>query len=118
MEGERPDLVEPVLPPEDASFEMKGRHSIFLRQPARVPAVGEGHRPCGARRPGTEQCILYSALDAYVRRLKVSVPRDGVAHIHEHLARAALELMEVNMRAELAPSMECTIRADAGVGAP
>jgi nicotinamidase-related amidase len=49
----------------------------------------------------TEQCILYSALDAYVRHLDVTIPTDGVAHIHEDLAQAALKMMERNMRAEL-----------------
>ncbi len=49
----------------------------------------------------TEQCVLYSALDAYIRHLQVVVPRDAVAHIHEHLAEAALEMMERNMRAEI-----------------
>jgi nicotinamidase-related amidase len=49
----------------------------------------------------TEQCILYSALDAYVRHYAVTVPTDGVAHIHETLADAALEMMQRNMDAEL-----------------
>jgi nicotinamidase-related amidase len=47
------------------------------------------------------QCILYSALDAYVRHLRVSVPPDAVAHIHEDLAEAALTMMERNMSAGL-----------------
>jgi len=50
----------------------------------------------------TEQCILYSALDGYVRHFDVGVPRDAVAHIHPHLAEAAIEMMERNMRAEVA----------------
>src|SRR4029079_18305749 len=49
----------------------------------------------------TEQCILYSALDAYVRHFEVSVAVDAVAHIHEDLAQAALRMMELNMQAEL-----------------
>jgi nicotinamidase-related amidase len=48
----------------------------------------------------TEQCILYSALDAYVRHFQVR-SSDAVAHIHEHLARAALEMMERNMDVDL-----------------
>jgi hypothetical protein len=28
----------------------------------------------------TEQCILYSALDAYIRHFRVTIPRDAVAH--------------------------------------
>ncbi|MBA3438047.1 MAG: isochorismatase family protein, partial [Thermoleophilaceae bacterium] len=57
----------------------------------------------------TEQCILYSALDAYVRRLRVTVPRDGVAHIDERLAGAALEMMQRNMDAELTACAECEL---------
>jgi len=34
----------------------------------------------------------------------MAVPRDAVAHIHEHLAQAALEMMERNMRAAIAPA--------------
>ena len=49
----------------------------------------------------TEQCILYSALDAYVRHFSVSVVTDAVAHIDPELAQAALRMMETNMRAEL-----------------
>lgn len=49
----------------------------------------------------TEQCILYSALDAYIRHLRLGVPRDAVAHIHPHLADASLELMELNMSADV-----------------
>jgi nicotinamidase-related amidase len=55
----------------------------------------------------TEQCILYSALDAYIRHMDVVVPRDAVAHIHPDLAEAALRMMEVNMRAELVPAADC-----------
>ena len=117
MEGARPDLVEPLLPPDDASFVIKARHSIFYGTPLEylLSEKDIGHVVLAGQ--VTEQCILYSALDAYVRRLDVSVPRDGVAHIEEHLARAALEMMESNMRAELAPCAECTLRADARAGA-
>jgi nicotinamidase-related amidase len=49
----------------------------------------------------TEQCILYSALDAYLRHFRVTIPRDAVAHIDPDLADAALKMMETNMRAEI-----------------
>jgi len=51
----------------------------------------------------TEQCILYSALDAYIRHFDVRVPPDAVAHIYEDLADAALRMMERNMSADLTP---------------
>ena len=52
----------------------------------------------------TEQCILYSALDAYVRRFSVAVPHDAVAGIHPDLADAALRMMKRNMRADITPA--------------
>jgi nicotinamidase-related amidase len=55
----------------------------------------------------TEQCILYSALDGYVRHFDVVVPPDAVAHIDPELGDAALKMMRRNMRAELRPSADC-----------
>jgi nicotinamidase-related amidase len=101
MSGARPDLVEPLLPPDGADFVIKARHTIFYMTPLEY-LLGQkeiGHLVLAGQ--VTEQCILYSALDAYVRHLEVSVPRDGVAHIHESLADAALEMMERNMSAEI-----------------
>jgi nicotinamidase-related amidase len=104
LAGRRPDLVEPLLPPDDASFVIKARHSIFYGTPlAHLLAQREidAIALCGQV---TEQCILYSALDAYVRGLSVSVVRDAVAHIDAELGAAALQMMERNMRAEIVES--------------
>ena len=113
MAGARPDLVEPLLPPDGASFVIKARHSIFYGTPLEYLLSEKGIDHVVLAGQVTEQCILYSALDAYVRRLSVSVPRDGVAHIQSHLADAALEMMESNMRAELAPCAECALHSGA-----
>jgi nicotinamidase-related amidase len=101
MEGARPDLVEPLLPPEGADFVIKARHTIFYMTPLEYLLGQKGIDHLVLAGQVTEQCILYSALDAYVRHFDVSIPRDGVAHIHEQLAEAALEMMERNMGAEL-----------------
>jgi nicotinamidase-related amidase len=103
----RSNRDELIAPAEDTLFVVKARHSIFYQTPLeyllhandveRVVLIGQV----------TEQCILYSALDAYIRHFQVIVPRDAVAHIHEHLADAALELMEVNMDAEVCAADEC-----------
>jgi nicotinamidase-related amidase len=104
MKGTAPELVEPVAPPPESPFVVKARHSVFyetqleylLRQSEidRIILAGQV----------TEQCILYSALDAYVRHFEVAVPRDCVAHIHPELAEAALRMMELNMRAQITNS--------------
>ncbi len=107
LSGAAPRLVEPILPEHQVPFVLKARHSIFYQTPLeymlrqadvdRVVLAGQV----------TEQCVLYSALDAYVRHFQVVLPRDAVAHIHEDLAEAALQMMETNMRAEITSVQEC-----------
>jgi len=106
LDGKRPELVKPIAPEGDRPFLPKGRHSIFyetalghlLRVEAveRVIMIGQV----------TEQCILYSALDAYLRGFQVIVPPDAVAHIDTDLAKASLRMMEQNMHVELTPAAD------------
>jgi nicotinamidase-related amidase len=101
LEGEHPELVEPIAPRDPVPFVAKGRHSVFYQtafdhllrsyEAERVVLAGQV----------TEQCILYSALDAYMRGYEIVVPTDAVAHIHADLAKGALAMMERNMHAEL-----------------
>jgi nicotinamidase-related amidase len=106
LNGRRRDLVEPVLPPDGADFVIKARHTIFFMTPLEYLLAQKEIRHVVLAGQVTEQCILYSALDAYVRHLEVTIPTDGVAHIHEDLAQAALTMMERNMRAELAEAAD------------
>jgi nicotinamidase-related amidase len=104
LKGARPDLVEPLLPPDSADFVLKARHTIFYMTPLEYLLGQKEIDHVILTGQVTEQCILYSALDAYVRHFKVSVPRDAVAHIHEDLAEAAFRMMEINMGAEITAS--------------
>ncbi len=100
-QGADPSLVEPIAPDDDVPLLVKARHSIFYetqleyllrqREVDHIILVGQV----------TEQCILYSALDGYIRHFNVTVVRDAVAHIHPDLADAALKMMEINMRADI-----------------
>ncbi|MEV6263533.1 hypothetical protein AB0M42_22655 [Streptomyces sp. NPDC051784] len=47
-------------------------------------------------------------LDALIRRLTVTVPRDAVAHIHSDLADAALRMMERDMGARITSADDVT----------
>ena len=80
---------------------IKARHTIFYMTPLEYLLGQKGIEHLVLVGQVTEQCILYSALDAYVRHLRVTVPPDGVAHIHEDLADAALAMMERNMDVRL-----------------
>ncbi|HEV2785991.1 MAG TPA: isochorismatase family cysteine hydrolase [Solirubrobacteraceae bacterium] len=109
VSGRAGEVVEPIAPADGTWFIAKARHSIFyetqleylLREQEieRIVLVGQV----------TEQCILYSALDAYVRRFEVAVPRDAVAGIQAELAASALQMMEHNMSAEIVDADDCEL---------
>jgi nicotinamidase-related amidase len=99
--GPHPELVEPIVPARDVPFLHKARHSIFYGTQVEYMLRSEGVDRIVLIGQVTEQCILYSALDAYVRHFEVAVSPDAVAHIHQDLAAAAVRMMERNMSAEL-----------------
>ncbi|WP_433257447.1 cysteine hydrolase family protein [Streptosporangium sp. CA-135522] len=107
LAGKRPDLVEPLVPPEECAFLPKVRHSVFYGTPLEYMLNRGEIGTVVLAGQVTEQCVLYSALDAYVREFSVRVAVDGVASIHEDLGEAALRMMERNMRAELLPAARC-----------
>lgn len=109
--GARPDLIESVLPPDDAPFIIKARHSIFYETLLEYLLQREEINRLVLAGQVTEQCILYSALDGYVRHFEVVIPTDAVAHIDEQMAQAAIEMMETNMHAQLATGSEAVLRA-------
>lgn len=101
LEGEDPSLVEPIAPPKDVPFLVKARHSAFYATQLEYLLRDQEVDRLIVTGQVTEQCILYTALDAYIRHFDVAIPRDAVAHIHSDLADAALRMMETNMRAEV-----------------
>jgi len=106
LSGKHADLVEPVQPDADSLFVVKARHSIFFETPLEYLLDQEGIDRLVLCGQVTEQCVLYSALDAHIRRLDVVVARDAVAHIDPGLAEAAFLMMERNMDASVTPSRQ------------
>jgi nicotinamidase-related amidase len=111
LSGRHPELIEPLLPIAKSPFVIKARHSAFYATLLDYLLEREGVGRLVMTGQATEQCILYTALDAYVRHFQVIVPSDAVAHIYEHLARAALEMMECNMHAEITNVDDVALRA-------
>jgi nicotinamidase-related amidase len=103
MRGEHPELVDPIAPRQPVPFLAKGRHSAFYQTALdHLLSQADIERIVLAGQV-TEQCILYSALDAYIRGYEMVVPPDAVACIDAELAEGALKMMESNMHAELTP---------------
>jgi nicotinamidase-related amidase len=107
LEGERPDLVAPIAPDEQCLRVLKVRHSAFFASSLDYLLTRLEARQLILTGQVTEQCILYSALDAYVRHFSVVVPPDAVAHIDPELSDAALTMMHKNMHADIVPAQKC-----------
>lgn len=100
-EGAGSELIDPIAPDRDVPFIVKSRHSVFYGSPLEYLLNVEQVGRLVLTGQVTEQCILYSALDAYLRRFSLVVARDGVAAIDDELADAALRMMASNMRADV-----------------
>lgn len=100
------ELIDPLLPQPGEAFIAKARHSVFFNSSLQYLLETEQLGRLILTGQVTEQCILYSALDAYLRHFTIAVPRDAVAHISSHLADAALEMMERNMHAHVVRAAE------------
>ncbi|WP_425580479.1 cysteine hydrolase family protein [Streptomyces thermocarboxydovorans] len=106
LSGPHARLVGPLRPDDSSLFVVKARHSIFFETPLNYLLSQQGIDRLVLCGQVTEQCILYSSLDAHIRHYQVVVPRDAVAHIHADLADAALRMMERNMGAKVCESGE------------
>jgi nicotinamidase-related amidase len=107
LRGERRDLVEPIAPNEGCQRLLKVRHSAFYASSLDYLLGRLDARMLILTGQVTEQCILYTALDAYVRHFSVVVAPDAVAHIDPELRDAALTMMQKNMHAEIVPAEKC-----------
>lgn len=107
LAGEHPDLVRPIVPADDCLVLTKVRHSVFYATALDYLLGRLDTRRLILAGQVTEQCILYSALDAYVRHFDVVIPSDAVAHIDAGLGEAALQMMHRNMSAEIVPAAKC-----------
>ena len=101
LEGESPELVEPLLPRTGDAFLHKGQHSAFYGTPLAHLLHQENIAEVVLCGQVTEQCVLYTALDAHVRHYDITVLDDAVAAIDRELADAALQMMERNMGARV-----------------
>jgi nicotinamidase-related amidase len=105
--GARPDLVKPIVPDAGWPFLEKVRHSAFYATSLEYLLTRLETKSIILTGQVTEQCILYTALDAYIRHFDVTVPSDAVAHIDAELGKAALRMMQSNMRATVVSAADC-----------
>lgn len=107
LDGARPDLVKPIVPAGDSRMMTKVRHSAFYSTALAYLLGRLDTQRLIITGQVTEQCILYTALDAYVRHFPVVIPTDAVAHIDPDLGAAACKMMQQNMSAEVTTAANC-----------
>lgn len=75
LAGPHARLVEPIKPDSDSLFVLKTRHSIFFETPLEYLLRQQGLTRLVLVGQVTEQCVLYSALDATSATSTWSYPR-------------------------------------------
>jgi nicotinamidase-related amidase len=93
--------VSPLLPRPGDAFMQKGQHSAFYGTPFAHLLHEEQIDELVLTGQVTEQCVLYTALDAHVRHYAITVLEDAVVGLERDLADAALRMMKRNMGARV-----------------
>jgi nicotinamidase-related amidase len=93
-------VVELLVPQASDYFVLKPRHSAFFETPLQtlLSALGVGTLVlCGI---AGDNCVLFTAHDAYMRGYRIVVPRDGLACDRPAAKRWALDHCRKNLHAQ------------------
>lgn len=107
-------LLDPILPGPHDPIVLRARPSAFDRSALEDLLHDRGVRRLVITGQIAEQSVLYSALDATVRRFRVVIPEDALIGIDGSLVSAALRMMDRNMRAEITTADAVDLTATAG----
>jgi len=104
-DGVRGEEIARVLEPDDDDyFVLKPKHSAFFATTLDVLLKYLGARTLILTGIAGNNCILFSANDAYMRDFHLIVPSDCVASNTEEENRYALEQMQKILKADITPS--------------
>ena len=99
-------VVEQLVPDADDYFVLKPKHSGFYHTTLPLLLEYLGVRKVILTGIATDNCVLFTASDAYMRDLGIVVPEDCVAAIDPKRHRYALEQMRSTLKADTTPSGE------------
>ena len=108
-------IVELLVPDESDYFVLKPKNSGFYN--TTLPLLLEYLEVSTVILTGiaTDNCVLYTASDAYMRDLRIVVPEDCVAAIDPGAHAAALAQMRTTLKADTTRSPDLDLDALAGV---
>lgn len=106
-------LVERLLPEPDDYFVLKPKHSGFFSTTLDTLLTYLRARTLIVTGLTADNCVLFTAGDAYLRDFHLVVPEDCVAAIDPGHTRQALEHMRRVLKADLTPSTALSLPAAA-----
>lgn len=99
LQSKAAQIVQLIEPDHDDYFVLKPRHSGFFASPLHALLTELGTRHLIIVGVTAHQCVLFTAVDAYMRDFKLSIPRDCVAAISALQTRQALALFRLSLHA-------------------
>ncbi|HEV7397913.1 MAG TPA: isochorismatase family cysteine hydrolase [Pyrinomonadaceae bacterium] len=105
-------LAELLAPDEEDYFVLKPKHSGFFSTSLDLLLRHLGARSLVLAGIAANNCVLFTANDAYMRDFKIFVPRDCVASETIEANESALAQMELVLKADLRPSTELDLSGD------
>jgi len=100
-QGNARELVVSLAPHQEDYFVLKPMHSGFYETPLSILLRALGARRLVLAGLWTNSCVLFTAHDAYMRDLKLSIPEDCVAACSDDDQRYALNQMRTILKAEV-----------------
>jgi nicotinamidase-related amidase len=100
------DVARLLKPDEEDYFVLKPKQSAFYGTTLETLLRSLGTTTVILTGIAGDNCVLFSANDAYMRDLKLFIPSDCVASNTEEENRSALKLMQKVVKADIRPSTE------------
>lgn len=106
------DFVEMLLPDEEGDyFVLKPKHSGFYSTTLHLLVTHLNAKNLILTGIAANNCVLFTANDAYMRDFKIFVPSDCVVSNTEEENAHALKQMEVVLKADTTPGAELDLKA-------
>ena len=97
-------IAEILAPDEDDYFVLKPKHSAFFATPLELLLKFLDTRHLVVTGIAGNNCVLYTAADAYMREFQVTVPSDCTVSLDPEANRMALAHMQETLKADITAS--------------
>lgn len=99
-------VTERLRPTEDDYFVLKPKHSGFFATPLELLLKFLETKRLILTGVAGDNCVLYTAADAYMRDFAICVPGDCIVSIDVQSNQAALDHMKTTLKADISPSTD------------